>query len=118
MRLDDLLWLRIASQSGLPEREPIHLGDFIVPNPAVVVRQERSCFARHDSRLAIRSGKRFDSLQRLPNRAYENLDRVSLRPDKHAGADVTVEFLERRHDTLPKVLQVAGGLEIRCSSGP
>src|SRR5580692_2009225 len=84
MRLDDLLWCRIASQLGLTKRETIHLGDFIVPHSPVVIRQERSRFASYNSRLVIRTGKSFDSLQRLPYRAYENLDRVSLRPDKHA----------------------------------
>jgi hypothetical protein len=62
MSPDNFLWFGIASQLGLPEGETIHLGDFVVPHAAVVVRQERGRFAGHDSCFAIRAGKRFDRL--------------------------------------------------------
>jgi hypothetical protein len=79
---------------GLPKSDAIHLGDFIVPHPPVVVRQEGSSLACHDGSLSIGPGKGIYRLIGLPDGRDQNLDGVSIGPDKDARGDVPIEFAE------------------------
>jgi hypothetical protein len=107
--------MRIAGQLGLTKGETIHLGDFVVPHPAIVIRQERRSLASHNGRFSVGASKGIYGLKGLPDRSHENLDGLSMGADEDARGDVSMESPERRHNALPKVFQVSGGLSF-CSS--
>jgi hypothetical protein len=107
--------MRIAGQLGLTKGETIHLGDFVVPHPAIIIRQQGRSLASHNGRLSVRASKGIYGLKGLPDRRHENLDRLSMGTDENARGDVSMESAKRRHNALPKVFQVSGGLSF-CSS--
>jgi hypothetical protein len=76
--------MRIAGQLGLTKGETIHLGDFVVPHPAIVIRQQGRSLASHNGRFSVGAGKGIDGLKGLPDRCNENLDRLSMGPDEDA----------------------------------
>jgi hypothetical protein len=49
--------MRIAGQLGLTKGETIHLGDFVVPHSAIVIRQQGRSLASHNGRFPIGASK-------------------------------------------------------------
>lgn len=107
--------MSIAGQLGLTKGETIHLGDFVVPHPAIVIRQQGPSLASHNGCFSVGPSKGIYGLQGLPDRCHQDLDRLAIGPDKDGRGDVSMESPERRQNGLAKVFQVSGGLSF-CSS--
>jgi len=73
-----------AGQLGLPKGEAIHLGNFVVPHPSIVIRQQGRSLTSHNGRFSVGASKGIDGLKGLPDRCDENLDRFSMGPDEDA----------------------------------
>jgi hypothetical protein len=108
--------MRFAGRLGLTKGQTIHLGDFVVPHPAIVIRQQGRSLAGHHGRFSVGARKGIYGLKGLPDRCHQYLDGLSMGPDEDARGDVSMESPERRHDAFPKMFQVPSGLSFASSS--
>src|ERR1700722_4382055 len=108
--------MRIAGQLGLTKGQTIHLGDFVVPHPAIVIRQQGCSLASHHGRFPVGTRKGIYGLKGLPDGCHQYLDGLSMGADEDARGDVSMESPERRHHALPKMFQVPSGLSFASTS--